>query len=131
MRRVLVIVIFIASGLAGLALSLYLHSSSDDEVQTIQTFHYPANFVKQLIGDPHAGQKIFQEYCSACHSKNPSIDINAPRLGDEKAWKEKRAWGVDALLAITIHGQGAMPARGGCFECSDAQLREAILYLTR
>jgi len=38
---------------------------------------------------------------------------------------------MDTLLKMTIQGVGAMPARGGCFECSDGQLKEAIIYMLK
>jgi len=99
-------------------------------VQLIETFHYPAIFVQQLKDDVYAGKKIFKEFCASCHAAEPLIDIKAPHIGDKAAWKAKRQLGLDALLKITINGAGAMPARGGCFECSDEQLLETIKYIS-
>jgi len=101
----------------------------DDRV--IETFHYPALFVKGLEGDKQAGMKIFHEFCSACHAAKPLIDIKAPHIGDEKVWQGLSGLGIDKLLAITVNGAGAMPARGGCFECSDAQLKATIQYMLK
>ncbi len=125
-QRVWVIFVLFLSGLLGFSVSLYFHSR---EVNEIQTFHYPTSIVKQLEGDKQAGMKIFKEFCASCHSKNPVIDVNAPRIGDKKAWDARSKLGMDTLLKITITGVGAMPARGGCFECSDEQLRETIQYV--
>jgi hypothetical protein len=80
-------IIFILSGLSGLLLSLYIHRKSTEpvtpnDVQLIETFHSPALFVKQLIGDPLAGKKIFREFCASCHDDHPRIDVPAPRLHD-------------------------------------------------
>lgn len=127
MKKILIIVILMISGLSGFLLSLYLHQNK--EIHTIETYHYPATFVKQLNGDPEAGKKIFLEFCAACHSENPSVDVNAPRINDKEKWKAYRALKMPALLKLTIEGNGAMPARGGCFECSDAQLEMAIKYM--
>jgi len=129
-----VICLFILSGLSGFLFSLYMHrdqslAARSNDIQLIETFHSPAIFVKQLIGDPFAGKKIFREFCASCHADVPIIDIAAPRLHDEKAWKFRRKIGENNLLKITINGAGAMPARGGCFECSDDQLRETIRYI--
>lgn len=130
---IFIILLLVASGLLGFVFSLYVHKSVPEPespaVETIQTFHYPALFVKQLKGDPDAGRKIFKEFCAACHDKNPLIDVPAPRIGDKKAWKTRRQFGINTLLKITNNGVGAMPARGGCFECSDEQLRETIQYI--
>lgn len=133
MKKIIILFVFFLSGLMGLLFSLYIHRSvpSVDTVPVIETFHSPAIFVKQLQGDPLAGEKIFQAFCGACHADRPLIDIAAPHLHDKKTWNFKRKIGEKALLAITINGAGLMPARGGCFECSDAQLQEAIRYILR
>lgn len=131
-RKFCIIVLLVASGISGFMFSLYGHSRLlVDDIQTIEVAHYPATFVKQLKGDPLAGQKIFQEFCSACHANPPIIDIPAPRIGDKKAWQRRRQMGMPVLLKVTINGIGAMPARGGCFECSDQQLQETILYMLK
>ncbi len=131
LKRVIVLFILIGSGLCGFLFSLHLHHAETTlpTDTTIETFHYPALFVKQLAGDPLAGEKIFKEFCASCHSPQPLIDVKAPRVGDRKAWEIRRKLGMDALMQITLHGIGAMPARGGCFECSDAQLRATIQYI--
>jgi len=134
-QQQLIIFVFFLSGLLGFIFSLYMHRGSPQQQKTdieiIQTFHYPALFVKQLEGDPSAGRKIFKEFCAACHDKQPQIDVRAPRIGDQKAWQARRQWGVSTLLKMTINGVGAMPARGGCFECSDEQLQETIQYMLK
>lgn len=133
-RLILIIVLLAMSGLCGFGVSWYLHGNDNTmtlpaDEQVIQTFHYPALFVKQIEGDPQAGKKIFREFCTSCHGKPPLINIPAPRIGDKKIWRGLRQVGVEKLLKITISGVGAMPARGGCFECSDEQLRETIQYI--
>lgn len=125
---VLIILLFLFSGLLGFSLSWYIHRPNP-EVPVIETYHYPASFVKQLKGDPLAGKKIFKEFCTTCHGRQPIIDIPAPRIGDQKIWQALDTIGVDNLLKITVTGKGAMPARGGCFECSDDQLRATIVYM--
>ena len=134
MKNKLIIYIFILSGILGLITSVLFHQDSSShknssDTQMIETFHYPALFVSQLKGDKNAGEKIFKEFCSTCHAKTPRIDIHAPRIGDTKAWAALKKAGMSTLLNITISGAGAMPARGGCFECSDQQLRETIDYM--
>lgn len=129
-----IFLILFISGLAGFVVSLYRHAPSpmlDPHVQTIETFHYPVSFVKQLQGDPAAGKKIFRQFCMTCHGHPPIIAIQAPQIGDQKAWAARRNLGMKTLLDITVKGIGAMPARGGCFECSDQQLIEAIHYILK
>lgn len=129
-----IVILLLLSGLLGFMVSLYRHhevisTPSSPGVETIQTVHYPASFVRQVRGDPQAGHKIFKEFCAACHDKQPVIAIPAPPIGDAKAWQSRRRLGMPALLKMTINGRGAMPARGGCFECSDKQLQATIQYI--
>lgn len=130
-KEIIIIIALVVSGVCGFIVSLYQHSRATtvSSNTVIETFHYPATFVKQLAGDPRAGEKIFKEFCSACHSPQPQIDIKAPHIGDANAWRIPRQLGMEALMKITTRGIGAMPSRGGCFECSDAQLRETIQYM--
>ena len=130
-QKIIIIFLLLLSGVLGFSVSLYRHADKreDAEIQQIETFHYPATFVKQLVGDPLAGRKIFQQFCASCHGNPPIIDIKAPRIGDKKAWRIRRQMGMSTLMKITTMGVGAMPARGGCFECSDLQLQEAIQYM--
>lgn len=130
--------ILFLSGLMGLGLSLFFHQSTPQtpliltpppDVPITQTTHTPYTFVNQIKGDPDAGRKIFKEFCISCHAQEPIIDIPAPHIGDKKAWQLRRRMGMKTLLKITINGIGAMPARGGCFECSDDQLQKAIEYI--
>jgi cytochrome c5 len=133
-QQLVIFIVLLVSGALGLTLSLYRHPSETikvDGVRTIETFHYPSLFVNQLRGDPRAGEKIFKEFCGTCHREKPMIDVRAPRIGDQAAWKTRRQLGLAILLNITVNGVGAMPARGGCFECSDEQLRETIRYILK
>ncbi len=132
LSRTGILFILFISGLCGFLLSLFWREEEiTHPIETIQTFHYPATFVKQLQGDPQAGEKIFKEFCTACHAAQPKIDIKAPRIGDPLFANIKHRDEINRLLILTINGVNAMPARGGCFECSDSQLREAIQYIVR
>src|SRR3990167_6413463 len=124
-QKFIVIFVFFLSGLSGFMVSLYLHRSNPKLAST----HYPAAFVKQLTNDGRAGEKIFNEFCSSCHAKSPIISTSATRIGNKTAWQPLRRLGIKNLLQITVNGAGAMPARGGCFECSDEQLKATIQYM--
>jgi cytochrome c5 len=78
-----------------------------------------------LAEDPD-GQKIYQASCQACHATGAA---NAPKLGDKEVWAPRIATGIDALLAVAIKGKGAMPPKGACASCSDADLKAAIEYM--
>jgi cytochrome c5 len=128
----LLVILLIVSGVLGLIVSLYVHNDNElavDDVQTIQIFHNPSLFVSQLTGDPQAGRKIYKEFCMSCHAKKPVIEVKAPKVGVMKDWKRWRGVNEKVLLVKTIRGVGAMPARGGCFECSDKQLQQTIEFM--
>lgn len=92
--------------------------------------HKPQEFVASLKNDPKAGEKIYQQFCANCHAQKPFIPLGAPTIGDERAWTKRLSKGQEVLLKNTLDGYGAMPARGGCFECSDEQINMSIKYIT-
>ena len=53
----------------------------------------------------------------------------APKLGDQGAWGARASKGVDALLSSVVNGLNAMPPKGGCATCSDAELKGAIEHM--
>lgn len=129
--KYLFFLILLCSGIAGFILSLHLNHSQEslNAIPTIETFHSPVSFVTSLKGDPKAGRKIFKEFCGCCHDRDPIINLNAPRIDEKQKWQALKKLGIPSLLKLTVQGNGAMPARGGCFECSDQQLKEAIHYM--
>ena len=134
MRHKIGIIAIVISSLAGFLLSLYVHRSSSplkDELHadTQHVYHSPLSITQQLEGDPKAGEKIYYLFCASCHGPHPQIELHAPQLGDREIWQAYAALGTETLFKATETGIGAMPARGGCFECSDEQLKSAILYM--
>ena len=91
--------------------------------------HHPEDFLASIRGQPHEGQKIVQHFCSSCHAPKPLIQIGAPRMGVQQDWENRVKQGLQVLFEHTAAGYHAMPARGGCFECSDKQLKKAIKVL--
>ncbi len=130
MMRVFIIVILLFSATAGLVTSLILHrENSAVYVEPEHAAHYPLTFVAHLKNDPQAGKKIYQEYCQYCHAENPEIPVHAPRIHHQNEWARFSSMNLETLFQMAAVGYGAMPARGGCFECSDKQLKQAIRYL--
>jgi cytochrome c5 len=68
---------------------------------------------------------VIAKHCNACHGTGL---LGAPKVGDAAAWGEraKKEGGVDGLLAKAISGINAMPPKGTCADCSDADLKGAI-----
>ena len=72
------------------------------------------------------GQQIVQAQCSKCHAKG--LD-GAPRIGDREAWIDRAKLGFDGLVRSAVNGHGAMPARGGMADLTDAEMRSAVTYM--
>jgi cytochrome c5 len=68
----------------------------------------------------------YQMSCFACHSSGAA---GAPILGDADAWSERMAKGIDTVLANSINGVGAMPAKGMCMTCTEDDMRTLIDYM--
>jgi cytochrome c5 len=73
-----------------------------------------------------AGKKIYDTKCMACHAAGVA---GAPKLGDKAAWAARVEAGMDALMANATNGLNAMPPKGTCMECSDADLKAAVEYM--
>ena len=76
--------------------------------------------------EPRAGDAVYNSACAACHTSGVA---GAPKLGDQAAWNERMAKGIDGLLASAINGLNAMPPKGTCATCSDEELKAAIEYI--
>jgi cytochrome c5 len=86
----------------------------------------PATGVPTAASSQDPGAATYDRLCQACHGSGAA---GAPRLGDTEAWAPRIVRGPDALLLAVREGKGAMPPRGTCGDCSDADLRAAIDYL--
>ncbi len=91
--------------------------------------HHPQDFLNHIAGSATEGEQIVQHYCVNCHGIKPLIQIGAPRMGIIADWTPRIKKGVNALFKNTDEGLNAMPARGGCFECTDEQLLLAIMAM--
>jgi cytochrome c5 len=91
--------------------------------------HHPQAFLTRIEGKPNEGALIVKHFCANCHAVKPLIPLGAPRIGVKVDWQERLTHGLDVLFNHTAEGYRAMPPRGGCFECSDSQLKKAIAAL--
>ena len=73
-----------------------------------------------------AGKDIVQAQCIKCHQTGLK---GAPKSGDRAAWIPRGANGMDALVRSAINGHGGMPARGGMADLTDAEMRDAVIYM--
>lgn len=73
-----------------------------------------------------SGEEVFNAHCVACHGTGVA---GAPKVGDSATWAPRAAQGIDTLLQHATNGLNAMPPKGTCMACSDAELKGAIEYM--
>mgnify|MGYP001182950030 FL=1 len=109
-----------------LILSLFLmgcdtkHPSSDS---------YSESEASGLTGSDslaQSGKAIYTNKCRACHDYGVA---GAPRYGNSEVWAGRLTKGLDVLYKNSINGIRAMPARGGCYACSDDDIKAAVDYI--
>ncbi len=72
------------------------------------------------------GEQIVQARCVKCHQAGVN---GAPKIGDRDAWIPRLKDGLDAVVRSAINGHGGMPARGGLANVTDAEMRNAVIYM--
>lgn len=72
------------------------------------------------------GEKTYKEVCSVCHTSGVA---NAPKLGDQNAWKKLIGEGQIIITAHGYVGVRAMPPKGGKQDLSVQQFSEALNYM--
>ena len=81
---------------------------------------------KQKPAAKRTGREIVQARCAKCHETGKG---GAPKIGDRDAWIPRVKDGLDATVRSAINGHGGMPARGGMPNLSDAEMKDAIVYM--
>ena len=72
------------------------------------------------------GEQVYRKACAACHDTGL---MGAPKPGDKTAWASRMEAGKDAIYHKALHGVGAMPAKGGHSELSEAEVKEAVDFM--
>jgi len=78
-----------------------------------------------LAGE-RSGAQIVDAQCAKCHREGAS---GAPRIGDVAAWAPRLKNGLDGAVRSAIHGHGGMPPRGDRADLTDAEVRNAVIYM--
>lgn len=99
-------------------------------MNTYAAEHHPEAFLASIQNDPNKGQAIYSHFCATCHAPKPLINVGAPHAHVKADWTPYISHQtIDQMINLIDPGLGAMPARGGCFECSDADLKSAINFM--
>jgi len=70
---------------------------------------------------------LYERACMNCHARRES---QSPMTGHRSAWAPRLAKGPDVLLQSVKNGLGSMPPMGLCPDCSDAELRALIQFMS-
>lgn len=74
------------------------------------------------------GKQVYEAVCTVCHSAG---ELGAPRLGDRMAWEPLLKQNLDVLIEHAIEGYRGHPAKGACYQCSDADIISAVKYMAQ
>ncbi|HEX4870215.1 MAG TPA: c-type cytochrome [Moraxellaceae bacterium] len=80
-----------------------------------------------LVGQSHAAGVAdkYNKSCGVCHGTGAA---GAPKKGDKAAWAPRLKQGEAVLLQHIKTGIRAMPAKGMCNDCTDADFKALIKY---
>ncbi len=72
-----------------------------------------------------SGEAVYQAACAACHASGAA---GAPKFGDAGAWAPRLKAGLDALVAASSKGKGAMPPQVAG-ETTAFEVARAVVYM--
>ena len=81
---------------------------------------------KPVVAVQLSAKQIYDKVCAACHATGT---LGAPRVGDKAQWEPRFAQGLDTLVTHATNGIRAMPAKGGDPSLTEANLKDAIVYM--
>lgn len=73
--------------------------------------------------------ELYPRTCGVCHA---AAVAGAPKTGDTATWQVRLdAKGMDGLLQSVMTGLNAMPPKGMCMDCTDAEYKALIEYMMK
>ena len=79
------------------------------------------------FADAAAVEAQYNKSCVACHASGAA---GAPRTGVAVEWKRRLSKGMDVLVQNSIKGVNAMPPKGMCFDCTEADMKALIEFMS-
>jgi len=76
--------------------------------------------------DIEQGRLIYEGSCNTCHGIGAA---DAPEISDTFIWGELAAKGINTLVNNVKNGISEHPPKGLCLECTDSDLKVAIIYM--
>ena len=74
------------------------------------------------------GKSTYTKVCSGCHQVGIA---GCPKYGDKTAWGPRLKKGLETLVKNAINGINAMPAKGGCMDCTDEEIELSVKYMLK
>lgn len=81
---------------------------------------------KPVVAVQLSAKQVYDKVCAACHATGT---LGAPKVGDKAQWEPRFAQGLDTLVTHATNGIRAMPAKGGDPSLTEANLKDAIVYM--
>lgn len=97
----------------------------EQKSQTPDPTKLAASATQDKVAD---GEKIYTAHCQICHAAGIG---GAPKLTDATEWNNRSKQGINVLVTHAIKGYKAMPPKGGCVTCSDADIKAAVEYMLK
>ncbi|MES2720362.1 MAG: c-type cytochrome [Pseudomonadota bacterium] len=73
-------------------------------------------------------EQRYAQSCASCH--NAGV-MAAPKKGDKAAWAPRLKQGEATLLARVKNGYKMMPPKGLCNDCTDAEFKALIKFMSK
>lgn len=73
-------------------------------------------------------EQRYAQACAACH--NTGV-MQAPKKGDTAAWATRLKKGEATLVAHVRNGYKMMPPMGLCNDCTDAEFKALIKFMSK
>lgn len=81
---------------------------------------------EQLAVGQRDGVTIYLLVCASCHDRNvPGV----PQLANRADWTERLQKDLHTLYRNTLTGYNAMPEKGLCEDCTNEELKRAVVFM--
>lgn len=124
-------VLFMVGALVGVVGSVAPDDGSRKQIAAVERIK-PVARVATAVPQPAGaelkltGQEVFNKVCMACHATGAA---GAPKVGAQDQWEPRFAQGLDTLVKNSVNGIRGMPAKGGNPALTEANLKDAIVYM--
>ena len=73
-----------------------------------------------------SGEEIYNSKCAGCHTSGV---MGSPKFASLEDWAPRIDLGLEKLTLSAIAGNGGMPAKGTCMDCTDNDIKITVQYM--